>query len=97
MSTQDYVIYDPTVAHEAEPFERAPRAGTLVGRRLALLDNGKPNAARFLGMVAERLSTDAGVSVVRTVRKPSAYRPAGDAELAAVAQGADLVLSGIGD
>jgi hypothetical protein len=99
MSTShtDYVIFDPTVAPEAEAFARAPRRGDLSGLRVMLLDNGKPNSAALLRLVGERLAATAGVSVARLVRKPSAYKPAADAELDEAAAGADLVLAGIGD
>ncbi len=97
MTESSYVIYDPTVAPEAAAFERAPRPGSLAGRRVVLLDNGKPNAGKLLGMVAERLAAETGATVARAVRKPSAYRPANEAELAAVAEGAELVVTGIGD
>lgn len=97
MTDTDYVIFDPTVAPEAGSFARAPRSGDLRGRRVVLLDNGKPNSGRLLAMVAERLAASAAVTVVRGVRKPSAYRPAGDADLDALAVEADLVLAGIGD
>jgi hypothetical protein len=92
----DYIIFDPTVAPEAEPFARAPRRRDLGGLRVALLDNGKPNSAALLRLVGERLAATAGVSVARLVRKPSAYKPAAEMQLDEVA-GADLVLTGVGD
>jgi len=93
----DYVIFDPTAAPEAEAFSPAPRPGGLAGRRVALLDNGKANSAALLGLIGERLTAAAGVSVVRLVRKPSAYKPAAEALLDEAAAGADVVVAGIGD
>ena len=97
MTDTAYVIFDPTVAPQAEAFERAPRGGDLRGRRVVLLDNGKPNSGKLLAMIGERLAAGAAVSVGRAARKPSAYRPADDADLDALAAEADLVLAGIGD
>ena len=90
-------IFDPTVEPQGEGFSWAPRPEDLHGRVVALLDNGKPNADRLLEHVGALLARERAVGRVTRVRKLSAYRPAPDELLAAVAKEADLVVVGIGD
>jgi hypothetical protein len=68
----------------------------LRGRRVALLDNTKVNAAELMSAVAKRLAAH-GIGEVRMFRK----RHAGESGAAAIAEivkwQPDLVLTGLGD
>ncbi len=69
----------------------------LSGRRLAVLDNGKPGAALVMIGVAERIAERAGVEFVGVHRKRTAATPCEDALIEEIAEGADLVLTGTAD
>ena len=69
----------------------------LSGRRLAVLDNGKPGAARLMTRVAEQLALRAGVEFVGVYRKQTAATPCEEALIEEIAEGADLVLTGTAD
>ena len=49
-------VYDPRGVVEATPLALAPRAKSLEGLRLALLDNTKWNANKLLRGVRDRLA-----------------------------------------
>ncbi len=69
----------------------------LSGRRLAVLDNGKPGAAFVMTRVAERLAQRTGVELVGVHRKRTAATPCEEALIEEIAEGADLVLTGTAD
>lgn len=83
------------VASEGVGLAASP--ASLTGLRLAVLDNGKPGAARVMTRVAERLAERAGVSFVGVHRKRTAATPCDDALLEEIAGRADLVLTGTAD
>ena len=70
---------------------------TLAGRRLIILDNGKPGAAHLMTRVAERLVERAQVDFVGVRRKYTAATPCEDALLQEIVEGADLVITGTAD
>ena len=47
------------------PTPFAPALSSLAGRRIGVLDNGKPNAELLLRTIAERVATRAGAIVGR--------------------------------
>jgi hypothetical protein len=69
----------------------------LSGRRLAVLDNGKPGAAQVMTRIGERLAERAGVDFVGVHRKRTAATPCEDALIDEISEGADLVLTGTAD
>ncbi len=71
--------------------------GVLSGRRLVVLDNGKPGAASLMTRVAERLAERAKVELVGVMRKRTAATPCEEALIEEIAAGADLVLTGTAD
>lgn len=73
----------------------APRSGSLTGLRLGLLDNSKPNAGALLERLGELLAARAGLSRVRTWRKPGSAQPA--EVLDEIAGSVDLVATGSAD
>ncbi len=75
----------------------APSPDVLAGRRLAVLDNGKPGAAFVMIGVAERIAERAGVEFVGVHRKRTAATPCEDDLLERIGDGADLVLTGTAD
>ena len=69
----------------------------LSGRRLAILDNGKPNAVVVMQRLAEQLVERAGVEFVGVFAKGSAATPCEPELLAEIQSRADLVLTGSAD
>ena len=69
----------------------------LDGARLAVLDNGKWNARALLDVVVERLSSRVSFASVERFRKASFSRNADPEQLGAIAAGADLAVTAIGD
>ena len=69
----------------------------LAGRRLSVLDNGKPGAALLLSRVAERLAARTGAVALAARRKGSAATPCEDALMGELVRAGDLVLTGTAD
>ena len=75
----------------------AASPGVLSGRRLVVLDNGKPGAAMLMTRVAERLAERAKIEFVGVTRKRTAATPCEQTLIEEIAAGADLVLTGTAD
>ena len=81
------------------PATLAAAPGVLAGKRVAVLENGKPNAALLMTRVAERLVERAGVELVLVTDKGrgNAATPADEEVIERLAEEADLVLTGSAD
>jgi hypothetical protein len=71
--------------------------GSLSGRRLAILDNRKPNFNLLATTVAETLKTEHGLASIEHFSKENAAVGAGAELLNRIAQSADVVLTGSAD
>jgi hypothetical protein len=71
--------------------------GSLEGRRLAILDNRKPNFSLLASIVGERLKAECGVASVEIFSKENAAVGAGNELLNRIAQSADLAFTGSAD
>jgi hypothetical protein len=69
----------------------------LAGRRLAILDNAKPNFQRLATLVAGKLREDCSLEGVAYFRKENPAVGASRGLLDQIAQSADLVLTGSAD
>lgn len=69
----------------------------LEGRRLAILDNAKPNFRRLATLVAEKLRDDCSLKGIAHYRKENPAVGATPELLDQIAQSADLVLTGSAD
>ncbi|HTV96131.1 MAG TPA: hypothetical protein VME42_09000 [Steroidobacteraceae bacterium] len=69
----------------------------LKGRRLAILDNGKPNFQRLAMLVAERLRDACSLADIVHFRKPNPAVGASPQMLSEIARSAHLVLTGSAD
>ena len=69
----------------------------LEGRRLAILDNAKPNFRHLATLVAERLRDEYSLRGIAYYRKENPTVGASPALLDQIAQSADLVLTGSAD
>ena len=75
----------------------AQAPAVLAGRRLAVLDNGKPGAELLMRRVAERLAERTGAIFAGVRRKGSAATPCEEDLLRELTQDAELVLTGTAD
>ena len=76
---------------------RAKAPDALAGRRLVVLDNGKPGAELLLSRAAERLAARAGVVFVGVRKKRTAATPCEVDLLRALGAEAELALTGTAD
>ena len=74
----------------------APAAPDLAGLRIAVLDNGKPNAARLMTEIAQRIAARTDAALTLVVAKGTAATPA-EPEILQQLEAADLVLTGSAD
>lgn len=78
---------------------RAPLAASrpdLAGARIAVLDNGKPNAALLLTEIARRVAARTDARVALVTAKGTAATPA-EPEILQQLEAADLVVTGSAD
>jgi len=84
-------------------FELAPRLDTLQGSRIAVLDNGKPNAAFVMARAAQHLADRTGATLALVTKKGPGGRSANAAVpcapdvFATVVAAADVVITGAAD
>jgi hypothetical protein len=90
-------IYAPDGADGGHVHALAPAPTVLAGKRIAVLDNGKPGADILLGQLAQDLSRRTGASYVGLHRKGSAATPCEATLIDRLAAEADLVLTGTAD
>ena len=90
-------IYSPegAVGNPTRALAASPQV--LAGRRLAILDNGKPNAVVVMRRIAERLEERAGVTLAGVFQKGSAATPCEPDLLEEIRERADLALTGSAD
>jgi hypothetical protein len=93
----DPVVFDPRGVVEGERVALAPRAATLRGLRLGVLDNTKWNAGKLLRRTAALLDAEHGFAAVTHYRKESFSKAADPALIERIAAGNDIVLLAIGD
>ncbi|MBW3664275.1 MAG: hypothetical protein KY469_14335 [Actinobacteria bacterium] len=88
------VVAEPT----PELVQPAPRDEVASGSALALIDNSKPGAARFLRYLGEALSEHLrAIGEIELVTKPTSARPLDATTTGSVAARSRLVISGVGD
>ena len=91
-------IYSPEgrVDAEATPTGRVP-VGTLAGKRIAALDNGKSGASHLLRALGERLAARSGADFVGVFQKQTAATPCETDLLDWLAAEVEVVLTGTAD
>jgi hypothetical protein len=90
-------VFDPRGRVDVERIAPAPRAATLEGLRLGILDNTKWNANRLLRKTADRLGEQHRFTEVHYYKKESFSKNADPALLAQIVAENDIVLTAIGD
>jgi hypothetical protein len=96
-------IYRPDGDVGSTTFELTPPLATLAGTRIAVLDNGKPNAAFVMTRAAQHLAERTGATLALVVKKGPGGRSANAAipcapdVFAQVVEAADIVITGAAD
>jgi hypothetical protein len=97
MTEPTITVVDPAAEDVTERFALAPRVASLRGARVALIDNSKHNADRFLDVVETLLVRDHGVAGIERYRKISASVPTPPEILSRLLAGADAAVHGVAD
>jgi hypothetical protein len=90
-------LLDPTTEAAAQSVAYAARPDTLVGKRVALVENTKFNSDTLLLKIGELLKQEYGVAEAKLYHKRNASVPAHEEIIADITQSCDLVVAGIGD
>ncbi|MDH5534593.1 MAG: hypothetical protein OEZ08_03340 [Betaproteobacteria bacterium] len=90
-------VYDPRGVVEASPLASAPRAKSLKGLRLGILDNTKWNANKLLRGLRDRLAKKHGFEAVNYYRKESFSLSAAPELIDEIAANNDIVMTAIAD
>jgi hypothetical protein len=94
----DYeTVFDPRGRIDVKQVPLAPRAVTLQGLRLGILDNTKWNANRLLRKTAALLKEGHTLAATNYYKKDSFSKYADTALIAEIAANNDIVLTAIGD
>jgi hypothetical protein len=97
MSRDELTIVDPAAEDVTERRTLAPRLASLQGARIALIDNSKHNADRFLDTLAALLVRDHGVAGIERYRKVSASVPTPPETLSRLLAASDAAVHGVAD
>ena len=89
-------IVSPTGATAPPPVRLAAGVRDLSGARIAVLDNGKPNALLLMTSIAETIGVERGAEVALVTAKATAATPA-EPEILQQLLAADLVVTGSAD
>jgi hypothetical protein len=92
-----FQLMNPAGGQKVTKVAVAKRLKDIKGVRLALLDNGKTNADKFLTMVGEILVNKYGVGHVAMFHKEALSKPAPQEVLDQLLKNADFAVTGIGD
>jgi hypothetical protein len=103
MPENSITVYLPTSEPGPETARRAPSPPSLAGLRIAVLDNGKPNAATVMTRAAESLAARTGADVSLVTKKgpqglsANAAIPVSDDIFDRLLAEADVVITGAAD
>ncbi len=90
-------ILDPVSKPEATKISINPRPKNIVGLRVAMVDNTKPNFDIFLDRAEELLISQYQVGSVIRYRKPGRTEPLAPAVLDELKNKCDIAITGLGD
>lgn len=102
-ATTSTQVYLPDSAPGQEPVALAPSPASLAGLRIAVLDNGKPNAVELMTRAAETLAARTGATVSLVTKKgpqglsANAAVPVAPDVFERVLAESDLVITGSAD
>jgi len=97
MHGDEVTIVNPAAEDVTERLAPARRVASLAGARVALIDNSKHNADRFLDTLATLLVRDHGVAKIERYRKVSASVPTPPETLRRLLEASDAAVHGVAD
>lgn len=97
VTTGGLTVLVPTNEARAGRARQAERPPSLEGRRLGVLDNGKPNSDRLLRALVDGLVASTGVVPGPWERKPAIGRLVPADMAGRLAAGCDVLVTGVGD
>ena len=97
MTQEPITIVVPAAEDVTERVAVAARPASLRGARVALIDNSKHNADRFLDTLATLLVRDHGVAKLERYRKVSASVPTPPEVLHRLLEASDAAVHGVAD
>jgi hypothetical protein len=97
MASQTLRLVDPAAEIESKSEALAPRLATLEGKRIALIDNTKHNADRFLAATRALLEEKHGVAGFEYFRKFSASVPTPPEVVERLTHSCDALVHGVAD
>jgi hypothetical protein len=97
MNSATLRLIDPAAELQSTHEEIAPRLDSLVGKRIALIDNTKHNADRFLREVRALLEEKYGVAGFEYFRKFSASVPTPSEVVERLTTSCDALVHGVAD
>jgi hypothetical protein len=97
MNSATLRLVDPAAEIQSATEEIAPRLDSLAGKRIALIDNTKHNADRFLQAVRALLQGRYGVAGFEYFRKFSASVPTPPEVLERLTGSCDALVHGVAD
>ncbi len=90
-------LYDPTSAGTERHLSRAAALGSLEGKTIGILENGKLNAVEMLHAVADLFVQRQGCVIQAVYSKSNASAPAPSETLAKAIKEVDFLITGLGD
>jgi len=90
-------ILDPTVEATTQPIAYVDRPGSLMGKRIGLIENTKFNSDKLLQRISEILKTEYGAAETRMFRKHNSSVPAHEEIIQEVRKTCDVIVAGVGD
>ncbi|HOG47572.1 MAG TPA: hypothetical protein PLJ35_04360 [Anaerolineae bacterium] len=97
MEGRTITVLDPVSRPKSARTSLNPRPKDLVGLRVGLLDNTKPNFTLFLDRVEELLMSEYKVASVIRYTKPGRTEPLSPQVIAQIKGQCDIVITGLGD
>ena len=90
-------VMDPRGETPPASVSMAPRAPTLDGKTIALVDNTKINAGNLLDKLSSLLAAEVEPARIARYSKPDATRPAPPVLISQIANECDIAVLAIGD
>jgi hypothetical protein len=90
-------LLDPTTEAVTQTIAFKPRPDSLLGKRIALIENTKFNSDKLLKKIGDILKSEHGAAEVKMFRKHNSSVPAHQEIIEEVTSTCDVMVAGVGD
>jgi hypothetical protein len=90
-------LLDPTTEAVTQTIAFKPRPDSLIGKRIALIENTKFNSDKLLKRIGDILKSEHGAAEVKMFRKHNSSVPAHKEIIEEVTSTCDVMVAGVGD